>query len=493
MTLVGSSPVIAGASRGPRRVVVARLAAVRLPAVRLAAVLGAMAAPAAAQRPASGSPQPQAVAPAAVGDTASWARDVRQWPRLGEDEIVRRALTVDPDVADAEGAVDVAGGDVRAARGAYLPALSLASSFTRANAPLPGAGAPGPAVPGVTPAGPGQFADNYGAGVAASFDVYTGGAQRAELARARAQRGAADESRSSRRYGAALAARRSYFDALRAGALVQVAVARTTQAEQALRYATARARAGTATRSDALRAELERTSALQQLLAARDTLASAAYALGRRVGVNGPVAAADDTAAGARDLSLGDTAIVALAADAAPLVRAARRQAEAAAAATRAARAQYAPAIRLTTGYNWANNVFTPAGIRPGWLFQLGAAYPLFDGYRRGAEVTRARAGANTADAAAADAARLARAEAARLVGALRTAVQSVALAEQGTRTAGEDLRVQARRYREGLATILDVLTSQTAVVQADLGLVAARYQAQIARATLEALLGRPL
>ena len=43
------------------------------------------------------------------------------------------------------------------------------------------------------------------------------------------------------------------------------------------------------------------------------------------------------------------------------------------------------------------------------------------------------------------------------------------------------------------IATALDRQTSELAVTQAELGLVAARYNYQVTRATLEALVGRTL
>jgi outer membrane protein TolC len=58
---------------------------------------------------------------------------------------------------------------------------------------------------------------------------------------------------------------------------------------------------------------------------------------------------------------------------------------------------------------------------------------------------------------------------------------------------AREDLRVQDERYRLGASTILDLITSQLNLAQAETDEIAARYDYQIARAELEALVGREL
>ena len=71
--------------------------------------------------------------------------------------------------------------------------------------------------------------------------------------------------------------------------------------------------------------------------------------------------------------------------------------------------------------------------------------------------------------------------------------VQRIELARENARVAQEDLRVQEERYRLASTTSLDRITSQVTVAQAEADLVAARYDYQIARAELEALIGREL
>jgi outer membrane protein TolC len=85
------------------------------------------------------------------------------------------------------------------------------------------------------------------------------------------------------------------------------------------------------------------------------------------------------------------------------------------------------------------------------------------------------------------------RSDAARLLSGLRLAEQNIALADEAVKAAQEDLRVQTERYRAGIATSLEELTSQLALTQAELGRVAARYNYAVTRATLEALVGRAL
>jgi outer membrane protein len=78
-------------------------------------------------------------------------------------------------------------------------------------------------------------------------------------------------------------------------------------------------------------------------------------------------------------------------------------------------------------------------------------------------------------------------------LGAFRTAEQQVALQLATIDAAVEDLRVQQQRYALGASVLLDVLTSQTTLDQARAALIQARYNARIAKAQVEALVGRDL
>ena len=399
--------------------------------------------------------------------------------------VIARALAASPTAAQAEEAVRTARSEGLVATGAYLPSLSMTSSAVRSDI-MSGAPA-GSSVPGSASAAA------YSAGVSSSLELFTGGRRGADRGRAQANLVAAQASNVSERFAVTLVAERAYFEALRGGDLLTVATARVARAEQGLRYARDRARAGTATRSDELRARLELTTGRQQVLAASDTLQAAAFALGRLVGADGPVGARPPPSLEPRPLSLPDSEIVRLAVMSAPAVQAAEATARAAAATTRSARSQYLPDLRLTGGYNIANESLVIGATRPGWTVALGTSFPIFNGFQREDAVTRADAFNDVARVAALDATRAVRAESARLLNALRLAAQNIALASEAVVAAREDLRVQTERYRAGISTSLDRLTSELAVTQAELGLVAAHYNYQVTRATLEALVGRPL
>jgi len=407
-------------------------------------------------------------------------------PRLSLETVVARTLAYSPGLAGAQGAVRDAAAARRVALGTYLPSVSLISSAAWSDQVLAGTG--------VTPGLASTSAMNtYGAGVVGALDVFTGGRRGAERSYAEAITQAADAGLVQQRYATMLVAKQGYFDVLRAHELVRVAMEFVAQAELGLGYARDRLAAGTATRADVLLAELAWSTARRQLLAARDTLSATSAALGRLVGANESVDADPPTTLEPAPLALSDSGLLALAPVAAPAVAQAQAVASAGAAGVRASKSQYLPTVSLGAGYNWANQSSVPGALRSGWVVAFTTSFPLFNGFVREASVTQAEVAAEVATATSADTKRLARAEAQRLLGRLHVAEQDITLTRDAVRLAGEDLRVIRARYRAGIATILDVLTSQTALIQAELELVSARFTYQVARASLEALLGRDL
>ncbi len=406
-------------------------------------------------------------------------------PRLPLEAVVARTLAYSPGVASAQGAVRDAAALRRVTLGAYLPSVALNSSAGWTDQSLASAGLTSLAQPSTVNA--------YGAGIAAAVDVFTGGRRGAQRSQADAISQAADAGLVQQRYATILLARRGYFEVLRAHELVRVAEESIAQAELGLGYARDRLAAGTATRADVLLAQLAASTARRQWLAARDTLGMTTAALGRLVGADGPVDGDALTALEPVPLALSDSGVLALAPAAAPAVVNAQALASAGAAAVRASETQYLPTISLGAGYNWSNDGRVTGALRSGWIVAVSTSFPLFNGFVREASVTQAKVAAEVATATSADTKRFVRAESQRLLGSLRVAEQDIALSRESVRLATEELRVIQARYRAGIATILDVLTSQTALVQSDLALVSARFTHQIARASLEALLGRDL
>jgi outer membrane protein TolC len=119
--------------------------------------------------------------------------------------------------------------------------------------------------------------------------------------------------------------------------------------------------------------------------------------------------------------------------------------------------------------------------------------WTLFNGFAREGDQVSASVDRDVAEAHAADLRRQLNALFTQQVSALFTASAQIGFADANVAAAAEALRVQQDRYRLGAGTLLDLLTSETNLTEAQVTQVQARFDYLTARAQLEALVGHPL
>ena len=405
-------------------------------------------------------------------------------PTVTRDQAVARALERSPAMAQASQQVENAEVGRRTAYGAFLPTLSASSGASlRSSARFD------PATDRIVSGSN----DSYNASLSAGYDLFTGGRRFAELDRSRADLSTAEARREDQRFQVKLQTEQLFFAALREGELLEVAGARLGQAEESLEMTRRQARVGLATTSDTLRARLEMVNARQAVLQAETATRAARFALGRQVGADRPVIPLPPSDLEPTPLPLTEEELLAAAEASSPAVRAAAAASGAAGAAASAARTAYLPVLRLSSGYGWANQDPSFGGGSTSWSLSLSASLPIFNGFQREATIARAEQSRNVAQLQEEDARLAAREEADGALRALATAETAIDIAEEAVRVAEEDLRVVRERYRVGVATALDVVTSQIALDQARVNLVGSRYDYVMARARLEAILGTEL
>ncbi len=414
----------------------------------------------------------------------STAQPTASWVPLTLEEARARALQHSPQIVQAAGAIRNAQAAERSAFGAYLPSLSFGANSSLASTER--------FDPNTNTTVTGS-ADSYSAGLSAAWDVFTGFRRGAVEEQARAGTQAAEALLVTQRFSVALSVERFFFEGLRAEELMVVAQARIERALEGVGAAERRLAVGSATRSDVLRAQLELNTARESLLQLENQRYSAGLSLGRLVGLEGPVDPAPAGPIEPTPLPASDEAWVERLVSEAPSVRAAEAVLRSTEASIGVARAQYLPSVRLSAGYDWFNQDLALSGGRMSWSVRLGLSYPIFNGFLRDEGLVRARTQVEIAQSQLADVRRAARSEAERVLSQLRLAEERIALARQAVQVAEEDLRVQQERYRLGATTILELLTSQSALVEAQNNLVTLRFEYQLARAELEAILGRKL
>ena len=395
------------------------------------------------------------------------------------EEAIRLALERSPSTVAARGATRVAEAGMLEARGTWLPSLSANSTYSNSSNER-------------FDQSTGQLvSESYTAQLAAGYDVFTGGRRVAGWQAASASLRAAEARERGQRYATILETTQIFYQAAAAEELLAAARQRLTRATRQQEFAETRRLVGTATRSDALRAELEQTEAELAVLDAESQLRTSRLALGRQIGRPG----ATRPEAGAlpeRAPALPPIAeLVRRAEQSAPDAVAARAELDRAGSEKLQAWGQYAPTLRLTGGYDWFSFQWPPD--EESWSLRLIASLPLFNGFSREANLARAEAERRTAEAEARDAELAARAAVEDAAGQVDTSARRVEIARRALELAREDLRVIEERYQLGVATILDLQTSQIALADAEIGWVRARQELGEAVAALEAELGEPL
>lgn len=400
------------------------------------------------------------------------------------EDAVQRAQEVSSNMVSAEGSVRIADASHRRAIGSFLPTLngSAGVNFSSSERFDPESN--------ITVSG---ASTSVSAGLSASWDLFRGLQRFANLDGARAGQDVARAELEVRRRAITYDTTVAFYEALRVGEALEVTVSRIQRAEAGLEAADKRAKVGAATRSDVLRARLELNSAKNSELQARANRRAAELVLARIVGVTTavrPVAGPPLLDGGGPSPEV-RTAVVDEVLEGHPQItslRAATRQADA---NLSAAYGAYWPTLRLSAGTDWFGQEpnFFPG--RDSWSVRLGLNLPIFDGFQRAENTVRAKVEQANSRARLAEAERELRSQVERALDQLSLAAEKVSLTDEAVESAREDLRVQQERYGLGVSTMLDLLTSQEALVSSENQRITALFDRDLARAQLEALAGR--
>lgn len=404
--------------------------------------------------------------------------------RVTLDEAVTRAIARSPQIAQSEQSWVNANAFRRTALGAFLPTISTNSRMSVRSTDRfdPGTDR--------IVSGSSNF---YNAGISAGYDLFRGGQRFSEFDRAAADLTAADARREDQRFNVNFQTKDLFFQALRQEELLTVARRRIEQATQSLEMTRTQQQVGAGTVSDTLRARLEFINARQAVLNAESQTRAARFALGRQIGMPEPVIPVVPDDLDPRPLLLSEGEVLEVAEGFAPSVRAAEAAFVAAQEAYSSSRSAYIPSLSVSSGYNWSNRAASFAGGSTSWSLNFNLSYPIFNGFSREANVVRAESSTRVARLEEDDARLASRQETDAALRTLETSELAIEIAGEAVAVADEDLRVTRERYRVSVAIILDVVTSQIAADQARVDLVNARYDYVLARAQLEAILGRDL
>lgn len=237
--------------------------------------------------------------------------------------------------------------------------------------------------------------------------------------------------------------------------------------------------AGATSRLARLRAELERSRAEQDVVRAKNALESGRLALAALL--NRP-ADFDVVPPGEVQLPEGLESSPEALGDALqkrPDVAAARTGAEVAHTNRVTTALKYAPTVGLTARGN-VSNAAGFSGSNQTWAVTLGVNWTLWDGGLREAELREASAKIAEARATQAQAERRASDELAKSRLDLVNSRASLSKAEDSAKLARESARLAEKSYQAGAASSLEVTDANTALAQAEVGLLTERLNVQL-------------
>jgi outer membrane protein len=401
-------------------------------------------------------------------------------PRITLAEAINRATRFDPEYVRALGQIDDAEWGRRAAMLAFfVPSVELGLDQTKYSQSF------------FNPADPANPTSTLVVGRAsATYEIFSF-RKFTEVSRTKADVASAQAGELEQRFRAALETESSYYDVLVNQELSRVTDERVRRAREGLAIARARVTSGAAVQTDSLQLVLELTRAQVEGLRQENALRTAQLELGRRVGAPGAMdATTPDALPDGLPITLPEALRTAL--DQGPTYRAAKANESSAEAALRAQRGEYLPVLGVTGLHQrYDSELFPNASNVNSLSFSL--SLPLWNNGQREIEATRARVNRDVARTIREDLERVVRRDVTSSFHNFRTSAASVRLAAVGVTVATQNYRMQELRYRSGASTILDLLDAQVNVAQAEADLVQARYQARLALAQLEAILGRRL
>ena len=393
-----------------------------------------------------------------------------------------------PSAVQARGSISTSEASVKQSYAAFLPSFSVSAGRQRQSGDrfdtqgnlVPFTGQP----------------TNYSTGLSSSLQIFDGGRRFFDLKRSKADVNAAEAGETTSHFQIALQVKQQYYNILAARESQSAAETQIQQTEQQLRSASLRLRAGAATVSDSLRSAVLLGNARLAALTALNNLQIANATLTRLVASPTTVTAlASDTTDQRIELpTVGELQPLV---QNAPSVQLADAQLSSAHASLRAAKTAFLPTVNMNfnRGGSGLDPKFGIGDKRYAYNQSLSFSlnFPLFNNLNREVTVARAIVAEDVAEASLRDARFLAQQTLVQSLGQMRIAREQVDIQTQSVAAAAEDLRVQQRRYELGATTLLDLLTSQTQLDNARTSLIRARYDYRVAKAQLEALIGRDL
>lgn len=443
-------------------------------------------------------PRPVASGSIALGGQAPCDAESALPATLSLTDVVDRVLCRNPRSHEAWANARVQAAEVGVARAAFLPNIDASAgvehNWSKGGSRSSTSGLSDTGSNGISTGSSSGSTDynQVSAGVSLSYLLYDFGGRDAALETARQLFEAASATQDNVVQGLFFSAIQGYYQLNAAQAALESALEAERSSKASLDAATARYQVGVGTPADKLQAQTAYSQAVLDRIRAEGTLRNAHGTLANLMGMDANQSyslqsVADTPATEQFQANVGE--LIAEARRRRPDLAAAEAQIAAAEAGIATARAAGKPSISVTTDLAYLNRESSDPNRSGG--IGLNVTIPLFTGF---ANTYRIRSATEQVEARKAARDQIALQIALDVWQAyqnLQTETQSVQTSADLVASATQNADVALGRYKAGVGNIIDVITAQSALASACAQRIQARFNWDIARASLAYSMGR--
>ncbi len=310
--------------------------------------------------------------------------------------------------------------------------------------------------------------------------LYSGGREWSLIRQARKRVLGSREDLEATKELVAMETARAYYAALKGRRNVEIKEASLKRAKEQLRVAEARLRAGTATKTLVLRAEAEVSGIMAELAKARNELNNAKDLLRRLTGFKGPFDLYDPPAQKDAEMKLDELIEKALGNRRDYLRK--KIEEDIAREGITYAKGNFMPTLRIEGVYSYRDQSPATSFLLNDTLYLgLSVSIPVFEGGLRRAELKQARSRLREAELARLNQRRNMELEIREAYNNMKALGPVIDSFKKQVSFASENYNMVFKQFQYGLADSMDVIDANTTLVEAELGLMNAIYDHELA------------
>ncbi len=332
--------------------------------------------------------------------------------------------------------------------------------------------------------------NSYSTGFTARQYLFRGGKSRALVEKAKLNYQVSEHQYQNRLQNLVLRVTEAYYRLLQRRRLVRVAEQTVERAVFHLKQANARFESGLASRSDILKAKVERSNAnLNLIRATNDELAAKGF-LNNLLGIeaNTPLSIVDDLGKEVEKTELYFDSLSQSAIQNRPEVKQMASRIQWQKSNIKLARSDYFPNLSANGSYDWSGA--STSSLDRGWFVGLSLDFPLFNGFSTKSNVAQERAALRAAERNQEATEQQVVLDVWNAYLAVQEAKERIDNTEIFLENARENQNIAEGEYREGIGSMIEVIDAQTAYVTAEESYIEALADCKIALADLRRATG---